>query len=555
MTRSTLPARLIAGLLFLAPAIGAAPLSDEQIRLQQQQQLDRQREQQQRRPDVFLAPSTPAPAVPAAPSGGPCFPVHRVVLDGAPPAWLGWLTPLAHGAEGRCLDLGAINQLVATLTDALVAHGFVTSRVYIPEQNLQSGQLHLVVLPGRIQAIRRKGGGAQRELDSAFPTGPGDLLNLRDLEQGLEQLARPGSQQATMELLPGDAPGASIVEVTLTQGRPLHASLSEENSGQSATGKNQLSGQVLADDLLHLNDVLTLNQSQDADGVAYPRSLSQSIAWLVPWGNWSAYFSYSASQYRQALDTGLQTLTSTGHSRNTQLSLTRLLHRDQTSKTELAFSLTRKASRSYLEDSELLNQRQDLSYLGLQLTHRQYLGSSVLNASLGYSRGVPVWGAQDDSLAAQGGPTTRPEIYSASLDWRQPWQWGGQQGAYSTTLKGQYSPSRLLAGDQFGVGGHYTVRGFDADSLAGNNGWTWRNELSWTLGASGCEAYLGLDAGQVTGTPGVTLSTQRIAGSAIGLRANLGGHLTAELTHEQPLTLPNSWARQSITHFNLTLQW
>jgi len=550
------PVRLFAGFLFLLPLwVHAAPLSSDQILLKQQQQLDLQREQQQRRPDVFLAPPANAPLAPVTPSAGPCFTVHRVQLDGAPPDWLAWLTPLVRPAEGRCLNLGAINQLVASLTDAIVARGFVTSRVYVPEQNLQSGQLHLVLLPGRIQAIRRKGGSAMRELDSAFPSGPGDLLNVRDLEQGLEQLQRPGSQQASMALLPGDTPGASIVEVTLTQTRPLHASLSVENSGQTATGKNQLSAQVIADDLLGLNDVLTINQSQDAGAFAHLGSLAQSFSWLAPWGNWSAYLSYNASQYRQTIDTGLQELTSTGHSRNTQFTLTRLLHRDQTSKTELAFSMTRKAARSYLEDSELVTQRQDLTYLGWQLNHRHYLGASVLNASLGYSRGVPLWGAQANSLAAQGGPSARPEIYSASLDWRLPWLVGGQQGAYSVSLKGQYSPNLLYATDQFGVGGHYTVRGFDADSLEGNNGWLWRNELSWSLGPSGWEAYLGLDTGQVGGSPGVTLSSQRIAGSAIGLRANLGRHLTADLTHEQALTLPDGWVRQSITHFNLTLQW
>lgn len=555
MIRHMSPARLLAGFLFLLPVWGfAAPLSDDQIRLKQQQQLDRLREQQQRAPDVFIAPPASAPASAVAP-GGPCFTVRQVALDGAPADWLAWLMPLTQRAVGRCLDVGAINQLVASLTDAIVARGFVTSRVYVPEQNLQSGQLHLVVLPGRIQAIRRKDGSARRELDSAFPSGPGDLLNVRDLEQGLEQLQRPGSQQATMELVPGDTPGESIVEVTLTQARPLHASLAVENSGQTSTGKNQLTAQVVADDLLQLNDVLTLNQSQDAGAFSHLGSQAQTVSWLVPWGNWSAFASYSTSGYRQTVDTGLQQLDSTGLSRNSQFTLTRLLHRDQTSKTELALSLTHKAARSFIEGSELVTQRQDLSYLGLQLNHRHYLGDSVLNASLGYSRGVPLWGGQDDSLATLGGPTARPEIYSASLDWRLPWQAFGQQGAYSVGLKGQYSPSLLFATDQFGVGGHYTVRGFDADSLDGNNGWSWRNELSWTLGASGWEAYLGLDAGQVGGSPGSTLSTQRISGGAIGLRANLGGHLSADLSHEQPLTLPDGWARQSITHFNLTLQW
>lgn len=42
---------------------------------------------------------------------------------------------------------------------------------------------------------------------TVFPTRDGELLNLRDLEQGLEQMKRVSSQDVSMEIVPADVPG------------------------------------------------------------------------------------------------------------------------------------------------------------------------------------------------------------------------------------------------------------------------------------------------------------------------------------------------------------
>lgn len=128
-----------------------------------------------------------------------------------------------------------------------------------------------------------------------------------------------------MELLPGDRPGESIVQVKRTRSRPLPVQLSQDGSGQTPTGKNQLMAQISADNLIGINDVLTVSQTQDAAQTAHPRSLSQSASWLLPWGNWSADLSFSTFQYHQMVDTGLATFQSRGLSRNSLVSLTLVL--------------------------------------------------------------------------------------------------------------------------------------------------------------------------------------------------------------------------------------
>ncbi|MBT2866232.1 ShlB/FhaC/HecB family hemolysin secretion/activation protein [Chromobacterium violaceum] len=530
----------------------------DQLLRNHQQQLDQLRQELLQRPDVRLPPPTVRPGESSVSGNGACFAIVRVWLDGAPAAWLRWLQPLADANAKTCLGLDDLNRLTVALTDEIVARGFVTSRVYLPEQNLRGGELRLVIVPGRIHEIRLKEGGSDAGLRSAFATGPGEILNVRDLEQGLEQLGRLPGQQATMEMVPGETPGESDVVVSRSGARPLGGALTLDDSGQDATGRLQANGSLTLGGLAGLNDVLSLSWSQDAEHASHPLSRSASLSWLLAWGNWTGMASYSGFAYHQTVQGVNQDFTSSGHSRNTLLSLSRLLHRDQNSKTELKLSLTRKASRSYVEDAEVVQQRRDLTIAGLELSRRQYWGEAVLDGSIGYQRGIGAWGAQPDALAAQGGPSARHQLYQGRLALQLPLHIASQTLRWSSELRGQYSPDLLMSSEQFAIGGRGSVRGFNTSTLVGQSGYYLRNELSWPLPqlqGLALEPYLGLDAGQIA-RPAYDAGPDRsLSGWAAGLRLNLGGHLSAELSHERALHQPQGWDRPAITHFSITAQW
>lgn len=546
--------------VFLSTSLFAAQLPN-QILLNQEQQLEQQREELLKRPDIFLPQdqikSTP---IPPSPTDTVCFEIRRIELADVPANWQSWLQPLASLAQGKCMGIGQINQLIAELTNEIVNRGYTTSRVFVPEQNLKSGDLTLLVKPGRIRQLRLKSGGSNISLLSAFPISVGDILNIRDIEQGLEQLSRARSQHATMQIVPGDLPGESDIVVSLEHSKPVQTALSWDDAGQEATGKQQGTATISIDGLLGFNDVLSLSWGQDVEQSQHPRSRSRTVSWLLPWGNWTVFASHGEFDYEQLVNGTNQSFTSSGLNRNTLLSLSRLLHRNQISKTELALQLTRKSSRSYIESTEIALQKRDLSLAGLELTHRHYLGSVVLDAALGYTRGVSWFGAMGDALAKQGGPSAHHEVFSGQLGLSVPFQLGKQSLRWSSELYGQYSPDLLFGSEQFTIGGRYTVRGFDEQSLTGQSGYHLRNELSWSVPipfppGTAAELYAGLDAGQVSRMNGSDTDTHSLSGWAIGLRGALPGGLSAELSHERALHQPSSWTRPSITHFRLTLRY
>ncbi|MNO06637.1 Hemolysin transporter protein ShlB precursor [compost metagenome] len=70
----------------------------------------------------------------------------------------------------------------------------------------------------------------------------------------MEQINRLRSQPVQIEILPGEKPGYSIVNLTATPEFPLSVSLGFDNRGQKSTGTGQLNGALTGNNLLGLAD-------------------------------------------------------------------------------------------------------------------------------------------------------------------------------------------------------------------------------------------------------------------------------------------------------------
>lgn len=137
----------------------------------------------------------------------PCFVIRKVHLDGRHADK--FATSLAdiidgkdsaYGLEspiGRCLGAQSVQALAVRLQDLFIEQGYVTTRVLVTPQDISSGNLTLTVLPGIVSAIRRSDTSDIRaHFWNAVPITEGAILNLRDLEQGLENLRRLPTAQA-----------------------------------------------------------------------------------------------------------------------------------------------------------------------------------------------------------------------------------------------------------------------------------------------------------------------------------------------------------------------
>lgn len=545
------------------------------IEEQRQQERERAlRAQQERSVDARL-PSGGAPAATRLPpSETPCFTIQDIVLDGEMADRFQWLLPAAAQVPttdanttpsdspiDRCLGTQGINTVLARMQHALVAQGWVTTRVLAAPQDLSPGTLRLTLVPGRIAAIRFADGAASASasslgLHTAIPAQPGDLLNLRDIEQGLENLKRLPTADADIQIEPSTAPAArpgdSDLVISYRRAFPLRVSLSLDDSGTESTGRTQAGATVAWDGPLGLNDLAYISVNHDAFNHSHQGTQAQTVHYSVPYGYWLLSTTASRNEYHQRVAGLSQDYVYAGESRNAEVRLSRLLYRDASRKTTASLRGFRRASQNYIDDTEIEVQRRVVGGWELGLNHRAFVGEATLDANLAYRHGTGAFGALAAPEEAFGEGSARMRLITADLNLNAPFKLGAQRLRYTALWRAQWGRTPLTPQDGFAIGGRYTVRGFDGEtSLQADRGWLIRNDIGLALGASGAELYVGIDYGTVGGYKTRNLLGRQLAGGVLGLRG-AAKSLSYDLFVGAPIHKPEGYRTARVTSgFNL----
>lgn len=489
----------------------------------------------------------------------PCFLIRQLELKGSEAHRFRWLLESVAGTASddsplrKCLGATGVGVILKRAQDALIGRGYVTSRVLAEPQDLGAGALTLTVVPGYIRAIRFAQPVSDRATAwNAVATAPSDVLNLRDIEQTLENFKRVPTAEADIQIVPTDQPGQSDLVIAWVQGAPFRLSLSADDGGSKATGKYQGSLTLSYDHFLTLNDLFYVTANQDlGGGASAPHGTHGHTAhYSVPWGYWLLSGTTSRNQYFQTVAGATQNYVYDGNSRQAELKLSRLVHRDAQSKTTLSLKAFARRSTNRIDDTEVEVQRRRTGGWKLGLGRRAFVGTSALEANLGYRRGTGAFGAIPAPEEAFGEGTSRFALVFADANLSHPFEIQGRKWRYSGDWRAQFNRTALTPLDRFAIGGRYTVRGFDGEySLSAERGWLVRNEISTAINDTH-QLFAALDHGQVGGPSAQQLLGRRLTGMALGVR---GGQ--ARLRYEAfvgwPLSKPDGF-RTTDTTFGMS---
>ena len=530
-------------------------LVEKQISLRQQQQqveLDLAIQSQQVKVPSVLLESERLQSLGFPQNEAQCFPINQLVLTDyqaeenssasslklIQPSQFSWALKSVYTerdfALPACIGSEGINVLLRRIQNRLIDLGYVTTRVVVEPQDLRSGMLVLTVIPGKVGRIQLQDQSAipfatRGTLWFAMPMAQGDILNIRNIEQGLENLKRVPSADANMELVPTDAVGETDVVIAYKQSLPFHLTLGLDDSGSKATGRLQGSATFSWDNVLTLNDMFYISgtrsfkrDSDDAEGDYGSKNIS--LYYSIPWKNYLLTLSGSKYSYHQTVAGAFESYTYSGESQQMKANLSRLLSRGSLHKTYVNAALWTKKSHNYINDTEIEVQRRRTAGWEVGLNHTQYIGNATLQLSTNYKRGTGGNKSLPAPEEAFGEGTSRMQIFTAGVDFTYPFTIGNQPFRFNTSWNGQWNGTPLTQQDKFSIGGRYTVRGFDGElSLSGEKGWLWRNELGWDIANKGHELYLGIDRGKVHSSQEELQIGDSLMGGAIGLRGKLWG--------------------------------
>ncbi|EOZ6414747.1 ShlB/FhaC/HecB family hemolysin secretion/activation protein [Cronobacter turicensis] len=490
------------------------------------------------------------------PEEQPCYPVNAIQLENKN-AVAHWMTfqDVARSVKGKCVGINGLKIIHKAVQNRLIEHGYITTRVLIPAQDLKSGTLKFQILPGTISEIVFKGdGGNYIHAMNNFPEHQGDVLDLRGLEQGLENLQRTPGSEANIQLLPGTKPGETLVEVTRNQPKHWRLGAWADDSGSKYTGRYQGGLAFYLDNLTSLNDMFYVAWGGGFKNEDGHRSDNVSAFYSVPWGYWQLELYGSKYRYTQTIHDGAFSYLYSGIEKYLSAQLSRVIYRSASQKTTLALKAFRRNSTYLLNDVEIEVQRRRTSNWKLSLEHLAYLPLGQLKASLGYQKAVHWFNEQEDAEEQVGNADPQARIITLGVDGAFPFRLGNLSLSYEPHFMSQMSPDRLTQPDKFTIGNRWTVRGFDGETtIYADKGWYVRNDINLNLPQWGMQPYLGVDYGEVKGSKNDYWSGKHMSGAALGVRG-VKGKFGYDLFAGVPLMKPQEMHTSPVT-LGFAMQW
>lgn len=508
----------------------------------------------------------------ASQADGPCFTISRVVIDGVTKISSEEIGTLTKPYDNSCIRVDDISVLLKAVTNLYLDKGFVTSRAYVPPQDIAGSRLlNMTVVEGTISEIYLNGKRTNRHssLATAFPGIAGQPANIRDIEQGLDQINRLSSNDAKTTMLPGSEQGTSILNVENKPSKRWHLTLANNNLGQQSTGYSQSSASLALDDLLGLNDQFAVTYghsgpdypwNSDGDGFSNSYSVNASI----PYGYWTVSAHGSWYEYHSTVPGNFGPIETSGNSAQFGAEVERVVNRDKDSITTLRGGINHKRTNNFLLGNRIEVGSRAYTVGTIGLSHSRRMLGGVLAFELNLDQGLDLFDAVQSGEPGAGTAEPRFSKLGFTISGTRPFELSGERFELTSLLSGQYSSDNLFGAEQIALGGHSNVRGIRQSVIFGNNGLFSHNELSWRTNAfEGSEVasilgefrpYVGADIGQVFSQSRFDIDGGHLASWSVGAKL-VGGSLSADFGYSQTFLSSVDEGRANLFFASATVRW
>ena len=388
------------------------------------------------------------------------------------------------------------------LENLYLDRGYVTTRVKLDmgKSDMSNGKIVFVVLHGKIEEITINGSNVnmedKRKIWATLPVSKGDIINITDLDQAMDNLNSIKSNSAIINVNPGKKIGMSRIDIINEKSKRISGGFGYNNYGQKYTGEYKGRFFLTFEDMLGFNDSFT--------GI-YQRKLwkkkngrnneSFFFQYRVPIGYWEFYVSRDQSEYNTRIKAYGSSFDFSGDSLNHNVGIRKVIHRNENGKYTVGGTITTKKTRNYIEDIKLETSSRQLTVLNINLNIQRRLLGGFFYGDINYYRGLSILGA-DKRIDGDYSPEVEFDKYTIDLNFYKPFAIGSNNGfMYRLSIFGQYTNDILYPSEKLTIGDDVTVRGFKDNSIMGDKGFYVRNEVSHKF--VHLEPFIGIDFGRV----------------------------------------------------------
>ncbi len=381
---------------------------------------------------------------------------------------------------GRPVSLSSLDQMVKDVIVAYREGDRPVVDVLIPEQDITSGVVQLVVIESKLARIRVEGVDADKEefIRSQMRIKKGEVIRASDVLRDLSWVNRSPYRKIDMVYAPGYEFGTTDVILKSYDTRANWFYLGYEDSGVDYLGQDRFIFGFNFGDVFGPNRSLSYQYTGDLD-FEHVRASSLVYTQALPWRHWfTVLASYADINSDPIPIGGGNTLDSDGE--NTQISGRYSIPLDGTAnrQREMDFGFDWKSNGNNLEfidfsnagNTQIFGSRVEIFQfsLGYQETIQHRRGVSQFNIRGVYSPGGFNDQNSDATFDASRRLSTADYFYAiASFEHQRRLH---DDWSLRFKIEGQDANRNLQPSEQLGAGGYDTVRGFDQRVARGDHG-------------------------------------------------------------------------------------
>lgn len=399
-------------------------------------------------------------------------------------------------------DLAGLRGIANRLSRYYRDRGYPFARAVLPQQTLSDGILKITLFEGRYGAVRA--GGDEVPATQAQPwlsaLQPGDVIAADPLERTTLLLGDLPGIEVVPVMRPGEAVGTGDLDVKVTPGDRVQATLGNDNHGSSASGEGRVYAAMRANRLLTLGDELSATALYSEEDLWLGR-----IAYSRPLGHRGLRGELAYARTEYDLREPFSGFTGTADISSARLSYP--LIRGQQSNLIALLSYQHKALDDRLNDISYQRRDSDSAALSLQFDHRDTLGGG------GVSYGKA--GLTSGDLGNNAPGATEGGFTYAGLDLS---RLQNLPGPFSLLANGRVqwaADTQLDSSEAMSLGGASGVRAYPQGEVAGSRVWLTQLEARYHVTRQ-VTPYLFYDHGQREVWRDEL--GERLAGGGLGLR-------------------------------------
>ena len=442
---------------------GLTPGAAQAAERQQREAQQREERLQQGAPDAAVkAPAAPKPSVASTERN---IRVERFEVDASQILTAEEVDAVLAPLRGQTVSLADLQAAVARINALYDARRALTAWAVLPTQTVKDGVVRIRLVEAKTGEVRISGQQALADgyVRDRLHLSQDSLLSVPALEEDLAKFNRLNETQLRANVVPGQRFGTTDVEITVSEPKRLRADLFADNAGRETTGRGRLGAVLRGSNWLADSDTasLTLTTARGSNSLAG--------AYSLPINRHDTRLDLSASHGDIRIIRGpFEPLEITGRSHDVSVGVSQ--------------PLVTEAERAWSAYARVSDRQSRSSFSGFKQTHETHrvmtfglAGDRLTDGHAWFVDQQLVVGSTDLAgdasfmyYRAQGNRLDRL----------------GERTQLISRAAMQLSQNRLLpSGEQFQVGGAYTVRGYSEGLVSGRHGYQLSVEIRQGLGA------------------------------------------------------------------------